>query len=114
MLRLALKHEKDEVSHSAVKQARELNIDYETEFAGEMKNTENAQKLKRIATEKGNKPIDTAWKPKPLHGQYPLRNQKTDMDLHDTHQWLRSNGLKAEANGFIVSAKDQSPFTINF
>ena len=48
MLRLALKHEKDEVSHSAVKQARELNIDYETEFAGEMKNTGNAQKLKRM------------------------------------------------------------------
>ena len=60
-----------------------------------MKNTENAWKLKRIANEKGKNAIDTAWKSKPLHGQpSPNQNQKTDVDLHDTYQWLRSPGLK--------------------
>ena len=51
-----------------------------------MKNIENAQKLKRIAKEKGKKAIYTAWKSKPLHDQSPLRNQKADVDLHDIHQ----------------------------
>ena len=79
-----------------------------------MKNRENALNLKRIAKEKGRKAIDTAWKSKPLHGQYPLRNQKADVDLHETHQWLKSAGLKVETEGFIVTAQDQSVFTKNF
>ena len=78
-----------------------------------MKNTENARKLERIAKEKGKKAIDTAWKSKPLHSQYPLRNQKVDVDLHDIHEWLRSAGFKAEVEGFIVTAQDQSLFTRN-
>ena len=50
MLQLALKHEKEKGSHSVVKEAKKfagaIDLDLETEFAGEMKNTENAQKLK--------------------------------------------------------------------
>ena len=38
-----------------------MNLDFETEFHGAMKNTENAWKLKRIAEEMGKKAIDTAW-----------------------------------------------------
>ena len=118
MLQLALKHEKEKGSHSVVKEAKkfvsEIDLDLETGFDGEMKNTENAQKLKRIAKEKGKKAIDTAWKSKPLHSQYPLRSQKADVDLHDTHQWLRSAGLKVDTEGFIVAAQDQSHFTRNF
>ena len=66
---------------------------------------ENAQKLKRIAKEKGKKTIDTAWKSKPLHGQYPLRSQKANVDLHDTHRWLRSAGLQAENEGLLLLHK---------
>ena len=79
-----------------------------------MKNTENARRLKRIAKEKGKKAINTAWKSKPLHDQYPLRSQKAYVDLHDTHKWLKSAELKAETEGFIVAAQDQSLFTRNF
>ena len=75
---------------------------------------ENAGKLKRIAKEKGKKAIDTARKSESLHGQYPLRNQKADVDLHDTHQWLRSARLKVEVDRFAVAAQDQSLFTRNF
>ena len=71
-----LNNEKEKGSHSVVKEAgrfvREISLDLETEFDGEMKNTENARKLKRIAEEKGKKTINTAWKSKPLHGQYLL------------------------------------------
>ena len=76
MLQLALKHKKEKGSHSVVKEggefAFEIDLDLEIDFDGEMKNTENARKLKKIAKEKGKKTIDTAWKSKPLHGQYPL------------------------------------------
>ena len=110
MLQLALKHEKEKGSHSVVKEAKkfahEIYLDLETEFDGEIKNTENAQKLKRIAKEKGKKAIVSAWKSKPLRSQRSLRSQKADVDLHDTHQWLRSARLKAETEGFIVAAQD--------
>ena len=116
MLRLTLKHEKEKISHFVVKEARkfarEMDLDLETEFDGEIKNTEIARKL--IAKEKGRRAIGTVWKSKPLHGQYPLRTQKADVDLHDTHQWLRSARLKAETEGFIVAAQYQSLFTRNF
>ena len=79
-----------------------------------MKNTENAWKLKRIAKEKGKKAINTAWKSKLLHVRYLLQNQKADVDLHDTHQWPRSARLKAETEGFIDTAQDQSLFTRRF
>ena len=68
------------------------SISWKAEFDGEIKKTENAQKLKRIATKK--KSINNAWKSKPLHGQYLLQSQKADLDLHHTHQWLRSAWLK--------------------
>ena len=84
MLQLALKHEIEKGSHSVVKETkefvREIDSDLETEFDGEMENTENAQKLKRIAKEKEKKAIDTAWKSKPLHGQYHFRSLKADAD----------------------------------
>ena len=76
MLQLALKHEKEKGSHSVVKETKE----FVREFDGEMENTENAQKLKRIAKEKEKKAIDTAWKSKPLHGQYHFRSLKADAD----------------------------------
>ena len=54
---LALKHEKEKGSHSVIKEtrefAREIDLDLQTEFDGEMKIMENARKLKRIAKEKG-------------------------------------------------------------
>ena len=110
MLQLALKHEKEKGSHSVVKEAKkfahEIYLDLESEFDGEIKNTENAQKLKRIAKEKGKKAIVSAWKSKPFRSQRYLRSQKADVDLHDTHQWLRSARLKAETEGFIVAAQD--------
>ena len=76
---------------------------------------ENAGKLKRIAKEKGKKAIAAARKSESLHGQYPLRNQKADaVNLHDTHQWLRSARLRVGPDGFVVAAQDQSLFTRNF
>ena len=77
----ALKHGKGKFLHSVVKEAREfareMELDLETEFDREMKNTENALKLARIAKENGKKAIDTAWKSKSLHSKYPLQSRKS-------------------------------------
>ena len=79
----SLRHEKEKGSCSVVKEAkefaREIDLDLETEFDGKMKNTKNAQKLKRNAKEKGKKALDSVWKSKPLHGQYPLQSQKAEV-----------------------------------
>ena len=79
-LQLALKHEQGKGSYSVVKEgrafSREIALNLESEFDGEMKNTENAWKLERIAKEKGKKAIDTTWNSKLLHSQYLLRSKK--------------------------------------
>ena len=46
--------------------------------------------------------------------QHPLRIQKADEGLHDTHQWLRGAGFMAETEGFTVAAQNESLFTRNF
>ena len=51
---------------------------------------------------------------KPFHGQYPLWSQKSDVDLHDTNQWLRIARLKTKIEGFIATRHDQSLFIRNF
>ena len=57
MLRPALKCDKEKGSHSVIKEAREfareIDLDLQTEFDGEMKIMENARKMKTIAKEKG-------------------------------------------------------------
>ena len=57
MLRPALKYDKEKGPHSVIKEAREfareIDLDLQTEFDGEMKIMENARKMKTIAKEKG-------------------------------------------------------------
>ena len=54
------------------------------------------------------------WEAKPMHGQYPLRVNKVDVDKEGTHKWLKSASLKEETEGFIVAAQDQSLGTNNY
>ena len=43
-----------------------------------------------------------------MHGQYPARIDKPDINQDNAHQWFRNSGLKAESEGFIIAAQDQS------
>ena len=48
------------------------------------------------------------WEEKELHGRYPKRIREADVDDYKTNQWLRKAGLKAETEGLIIAAQDQS------
>ena len=43
-----------------------------------------------------------------MHGQYPKRIQEADVDFEKTNKWLKGSGLKAETEGLIIAAQDQS------
>ena len=43
-----------------------------------------------------------------MHGQYLSRIKEADVDLKQTNNWLKGTGLKAETEGLIIAAQDQS------
>ena len=49
-----------------------------------------------------------------MASKYPLQGNNDDVDQKKTHQWLRSSGLKAKTEGFILAPQDQSLLTRNY
>ena len=43
-----------------------------------------------------------------MHGQYPARIKEADVDFKQTNNWLKGTGSKAETEGLIIAAQDQS------
>ena len=111
LLKLVNQHEESRKSYSIKKYSdkfkKELNV---KEIA--RKNNESVTKLakrvKQHAKSQALYNIKQKWESKVMHGQYPSRIKEADVDFKQTNNWLKGTGLKAETEGLIIAAQDQS------
>ena len=71
-------------------------------------NNSYARRKKAKAKHQGCQQLRSKWVSKALHGKYPQRVKQAKVDHDKTHRWLKAAGLKAEIEGFIIAAQDQS------
>ena len=113
LLRQVYKHDTNKKLYSIHKDASKFRQDIQLQV-NVNENQETTPIAKRVKSLKKDVKLQILtnlkerWKGKPLHGQYPERADKADIDKELTHRWLQSLRLKSETEGLIIAAQDQS------
>ena len=99
----------------AQKFSREFDLSELSKEADELA-TRYANRTKQRPRQQAQEQLSTQWEGKALRGKHPKRMKDADVDLQRTNQWLTSSGLtssglKAETEGLIIVAQDQSVAT---
>ena len=116
MMKCVKTHESNKKLYSITRLAndyhRQLNYEENKNECGIA--VEAAKQEKRTAKQAALKNLRSRWQEKPLHGQFRKRISNNDVDEEKTLSWLKSSNLKAETEGFIIAAQDQSLKTKNY
>ena len=101
------------IKKEAAKFKQELNLPEITPTENEA-TTKYARRVKVKAKQHGQLQMHKTWEEKAMHGKYPKRIKDADVDQVKTNKWLKAHGLKAETEGLIIAAQDQSLATRSF
>jgi len=110
LLRLVYQHDKGKNIYSIHKESNKFKTQCDRIAEQEPplpsdSDTEKARKIKKKYKDELHKQQVERWHSKVLHGQYPTQVSKDDVDNEKTYSWLRSTGLKAETEGFVIAAQ---------
>ena len=117
LLQVVKQHEGKKKLYSMKAEAAKFNRELQTPDLAPKENelaTFYAKRVKATAKCLGQQQLQKTWEDKALHGKYPKRTKEADVDQQRTHQWLRNAGLKAETEGLIIAAQDQSLATRSY
>ena len=117
LLKLVYRHENSKKLYSVAKDARKFKGELEVPDTTRIQQepvTLFAKRVKQETKKKAHEMMRQIWEGKPMHGQYPARVNKPDVEKEKTHKWLKSPGLKGETEGLIIAAQDQSLATRSY
>ena len=109
-LQAVLKYEKSK-KNSMPTVSRKLKHQYDVQPTVEedqLKSTAAAKKLRERAKMAGLSALEETWRNKSLHGKYEQRLKEADIGSESAHCWLQESGFKAESEGLLIAAQDQS------